>query len=283
MKLRHVVCLGLLMALCSCSDQKGPSLNPEAKPPAKPKKILYWTYGTDHKHDCLALSEEVVTKLGADSGVFAATTNKGYLKETQDQIDLSCVTPEYLAQFDAVMWFVMGPLPNSDAVYTTLLDYIKDGGNFIGIHNAVDQFYRGAGYNEMIGGSFGGHPWTADGPAVTIAVEDRKHPATKMLPADWKIQEEIYQIGPPYSRRNQRVLMSLNTAKTNMNKPDLLYGKNGDYAVAWCRTFGKGRVFYTSLGHSKRTWNAPLFQKHLLGGIKWALGLEPGDCTPNPK
>jgi hypothetical protein len=51
----------------------------------------------------------------------------------------------------------------------------------------------------------------------------------------------------------------------------------------WCRDCGKGRVFYTGLGHRDDVWNNPLFQQHLLGGIKWAMGLEPGDATPNPR
>ncbi|MBN1342296.1 MAG: ThuA domain-containing protein [Phycisphaerae bacterium] len=282
MRARQVLGFGLLLTLGSCSEQECKPCK-EAHKPTEPKRVLYWTYGTDHKHDCLARTEEVVTKLGKDSGVFVATTNKGYLKNSQAEIDLSHVTPEYLNQFDAVIFYVMAQLPNSDALYKMLIDYVKSGKAFIGIHNAADQFYRPAEYNEMVGGSYAGRPWMADGPPVVITIEDKNHPATKMLPAEWKIQEEIYQIGPPYSRNNQRVLMSLNTAKTDMNKPDLLYGKNGDYAVSWCKMVGKGRLFYTSLGHSERTWNDPLFQKHLLGGIKWALGIEPGDATPNPK
>jgi type 1 glutamine amidotransferase len=57
-------------------------------------------------------------------------------------------------------------------------------------------------------------------------------------------------------------------------------GEPGDYPIAWCKKYGKGNVFYTSLGHREDVWESPVYQEHILGGIKWALGLEPGDATP---
>jgi type 1 glutamine amidotransferase len=54
----------------------------------------------------------------------------------------------------------------------------------------------------------------------------------------------------------------------------------GDYPVSWCKKYGQGNVFYTSLGHEDAVWESNDFQLHLFGGIKWALGLEKGDATP---
>jgi type 1 glutamine amidotransferase len=59
--------------------------------------------------------------------------------------------------------------------------------------------------------------------------------------------------------------------------------KDQDYAVSWCQQVGKGRSFYTSLGHSKEVWKDPLFQEHLMSGIKWANGQLEGDATPSSK
>jgi type 1 glutamine amidotransferase len=57
----------------------------------------------------------------------------------------------------------------------------------------------------------------------------------------------------------------------------------GYFPIAWCKNYGKGRVFYTALGHFENVWASPEFQMHLLGGIKWSLGLEKGDAKPqNP-
>ena len=285
MRVSQLICPLLLTVFCSCSAARNPADKAAGETPAKstqPKKLLYWTYSAGFKHGCLGLSEQIVAKIGTDSGVYEATTNRGYVKR-KDQIDLSHITPEYLARFDAIVWYTTGELPLNAAQKQAVLDFVKGGKALIGIHSAIDTFYKWPAYGELIGGYFKGHPWGAGDPPVTITVEDRTHPATTMLPAEWVIQDEIYQAGPPYSRKNMRVLMSLDTTKTDMNKKNLLYGKDGDYAIAWCRTYGKGRMFYTSLGHRNDVWTNPLYQKHLLGGIKWALGIEPGDATPNPK
>jgi type 1 glutamine amidotransferase len=284
MRTKRALFASLLTTLCSCSQQQAETTTGGGShgKPAKPKKLLYWTYSAGFKHGSLGLSEKIVTQIGSDSGVFEATTNRGYLK-SKDQIDLSYVTPEYLAQFDAMMFYTTGELPLNDAQKQAMLDFIKNGKAFIGIHSATDTFYKWPAYGEMIGAYFAGHPWGAGDPAETFKIEDAKHPATRMLPPEWTIQDEIYQAGPPYSRKVLHVLISMDTAKTNMNKKGLLYGKDGDYALVWCRNYGKGRVFYTGLGHRDDVWNNPLFQQHLLGGIKWAMGLEPGDATPNPK
>lgn len=135
----------------------------------------------------------------------------------------------------------------------------------------------------MLGAYFVNHPWGANSDPVTIKVEDKKHPSTQMLGDSWTIQDEIYQFKEPYSRKNLHILLSLDTTKTDTDKDNLLHGKDGDYAVAWCRNEGKGRVFYTSLGHREDVWTNPTYQAHLLGGIRWALGLEPGDATPSEK
>ena len=68
-------------------------------------------------------------------------------------------------------------------------------------------------------------------------------------------------------------------------EPETFTPKNGarkdaDYAVSWCQQVGKGRSFYTSLGHRKDVWKDPKFQEHVLAGVKWALGMAPGDATP---
>ncbi|HEU4388009.1 MAG TPA: ThuA domain-containing protein, partial [Blastocatellia bacterium] len=57
---------------------------------------------------------------------------------------------------------------------------------------------------------------------------------------------------------------------------------DGDFALAWCRSYGKGRVFYTALGHRPEVWQDERFQKHLMGGLRWAMGDEKGDATPRP-
>ena len=104
---------------------------------------------------------------------------------------------------------------------------------------------------------------------ATIKIEVTEHPATVMLGNQWRIVDEFYW-HKDFSRENIKVLMSIDTEKTNLKPLKMQRGK--DYPMAWTNTKGKGRIFYTALGHREDVWTNPLFQKHLLGGIAWALG-----------
>jgi hypothetical protein len=136
----------------------------------------------------------------------------------------------------------------------------------------------------------------AEGRIGILKVEDQNNPATKMLGPSWPINEEFYEFGHavwdaskptdnisavgrlhilmPFSRDRVHVLLSLDTERTDLTG---LAGmvEGGDYPQAWTRTYGKGRTFYTTLGHRDDLWtNDPVFRAHVVGGIRWALGLE---------
>jgi hypothetical protein len=129
-----------------------------------------------------------------------------------------------------------------------------------------------------------------------LKVEDRTNPATRGLGASWTVAEEFYQLGTEvwserkptenrsqvgnlpiplaFSRDRVHVLLSLDTEQTDISDLPQLK-KGGDYPQAWTREFGKGRVFYTTLGHREDIWGTdPTFKAHVVGGIRWALGLE---------
>ncbi len=147
------------------------------------------------------------------------------------------------------------------------MTFIKSGKGFIGIHSATDTFYKWAEYGEMIGGYFDQHPWHQE---VAVKVEDQKHPATKHLGASFRITDEIYQ-HKNFSRQNVHVLLSLDASSVDLTKPNV-HRTDKDFALAWMRNFGKGRVFYTALGHRPEVWNDERFQKLLIGAVKWATG-----------
>ena len=139
----------------------------------------------------------------------------------------------------------------------------------------------------MIGGEV-----KTDGAQVEVAAlnQDAQCPACRHLPATWTVFDEIYQL-KNFDRSKVHGLLTLDK-HPNDKTP-------GDYPIAWCKEFGSGRVFYTSLGHREDIWDAQwkdgkgerrnspavaeAYQKHILGGIKWALGLEKGDATPQTK
>ncbi|MGB2823481.1 MAG: ThuA domain-containing protein, partial [Phycisphaerae bacterium] len=96
----------------------------------------------------------------------------------------------------------------------------------------------------------------------------------------FEITDEIYQFRGPYSRKMLRVLLSLDTTRTDMNKGKRIRRKDNDFAVSWVRSYGKGRVFYCSLGHDHPVFWNPAVLKHYCDGIQFALGDLPAETTP---
>lgn len=175
------------------------------------------------------------------------------------------------------------PLPDKEG----FIKWIEDGHAFIGMHSASDTFHKFEGYLEMLQGEFAGHG--AQVPADLIAA-DAKHPANAGIGEKWDLkQEEMYLI-KHHDRSKLRTLWFMNHHPNNTSE-------SGYFPVAWCRKAGKGKVFYTSLGHREDLWSddpelkdrknpveiAKQYQAHILGGMKWALGLAEGSADPNPE
>src|ERR1051325_5922600 len=237
--------------LAEASKPLAPTGNKAAK-----HKVLYLSHSAGFKHDVLPLSEKSLKEIGERSGAFEATVTQ----------DCSVISKDGLKPYDAVVFYTTGELPISDEGKQALLGFVKSGKGFVGIHSATDTFYKWPEYGDMIGGYFDQHPWHQD---VTIKVEDTKHPATKHLGASFKIKDEIYQF-KDFSRSKVHVLLSLDVSTVDLNAKNV-HRTDKDFANAWVRNYGKGRVFYTALGHPPEVWQDERFQNHLLGGLKWAM------------
>ncbi|MEW6208522.1 MAG: ThuA domain-containing protein [Acidobacteriota bacterium] len=222
---------------------------------AAKRKILYITHSAGFKHAVLPLSEQILKEIGERSGMFEVTATQ----------DLSLITTEGLKPFAAVVFYTTGELLITDEQKVALLDFIKSGKAFLGIHSATDTFYKWAEYGEMIGGYFDQHPWHQE---VTVKVEDQKHPATKHLDESFKITDEIYQF-KNWDRSKVHVLLSLDATSVDLTKP-AVHRTDKDFALAWCRDYGRGRVFYTALGHRPEVWQDERFQQLLIGAMRWA-------------
>ncbi len=269
-----------------------PIAQPQSQTQPARKKLLFLTYAGLYKHTSLGPAEKAVTELGKLGG-FDVTTLEGY-KVDSDKIDLAFLTPAYLAQFDGLMLMTNGNLPLTDSQKVALLDFVRSGKGFIGAHCAALTFYNYPQFGELLGGYF--RRSVRQNRVIVLKVEDPNHPATKMLGTSWPLVDEMYQFGTApwdasrpkdnvdvlfgnhipmgFSRERVRVLLSIDTAHTDLNGlPEVTAG--GDYPQAWYREYGKGRSFYTALGHRDDIWsNDPVFRAHILGGIRWALGLE---------
>jgi uncharacterized protein len=184
---------------------------------------------------------------------------------TQDS--RSVINDENLKKYDAVFFYTTGELPLSDAQKSDLLAFVKSGKGFGGSHCATDTFYKWKEYGELIGAYFDGHPWHEK---IRVIVEDKKHGATKHLGDSFEITDEIYQFRTPYARDKVHVLMKLDMDSVkNQGKR-----KDGDNALSWTHEYGKGRVFYTALGHREEVWNDPRFQQHVIGGLRYMFGMD---------
>jgi type 1 glutamine amidotransferase len=272
---------------------------PTAQAPA-PKKLLFLTHAALSKHSSLASAEKAVTELGAKHG-FEVTTLEGYTQDSS-RLDLSIITPEYLARYDGVMLMTNGNLPLTTAQKQALIDYVRDGHGLVGVHCATLTLYDYPEFGRLLGGyyrrSIVPTARIDERHVGVLKVEDPSHPATKMLGDSWPLVEEFYQFGTEvwdasrpsenvsqvgrlpiplaFSRDRVHVLLSLDTEKTDISDLGPEIRKGGDYPQAWTRTDGRGRVFYTALGHRDDIWsNDPVFRAHVAGGIRWALSLEP--------
>jgi uncharacterized protein (TIGR03067 family) len=243
------------------------------KKPAAKKKLLVITQSKGFVHDVvkrpepdkLCLVEQILTEIGEKAGDFEVTCSQDARKE---------ITAENLKNYGAVFFYTTGELELSDVQKADLLEFVRSGKGFAGTHSATDTFYKWPEYGNLIGGYFDGHPWHEK---VKVIVEDTKHPATKHLGDSFEITDEIYQFKGPYDRSKLHILMHLDT--DSVKKPGKREDK--DYAVAWTKEYGKGRVFYTSLGHRPEVWKDERYQKHLLGGLRYVLGLEKADAKPS--
>ncbi len=245
------------------------------KPAAKKARILMVTVSKTFTHnpvkrekDELAPAEVAVTQLGQMSGLFTVDCTQDPVKD---------LTPENLKNYDIVFFYTQGPnleIPEKNMEYFLNTWLKQKGHGFVATHSSTDTYGEYKPYWEMIGGTFNGHPWNS-GETVTVSVHDTKHPGSKMWGDEFTIKDEIYQY-VHWQPENVRVLMSLNMAKCGLKKPYHV-------PVSWVKTYGDGKVFYTNLGHNTETWANKQFIASLLGGIKWVLGEEEGDATPNPE
>lgn len=252
--------------------------------PAKPRKLLVFSVTNGFHHASIATGQLAFTELGKKTGAFEAVVSN----------DLSNFEADKLKAFDAVCFLsttgeVFSPSKDQAKTMTpeqlkeaevkamqlkaNLMDFIKGGKGFVGIHSATDSCYQWPDYGQMINGYFDGHPWTA-GTDVSIRVEpgQEKNPLVAMFEGrNVEFKEEIYQLKDPYDSKKVDMLLRLDTEKTKIDIPGVKRADK-DFGVAWARNWGKGRVFYCSLGHNHDIYSHPVVLKHYLAGLQWAIG-----------
>jgi type 1 glutamine amidotransferase len=254
--------------------------NPPRRPNADAPQAELNKYNVDFANHQMAMekwSREVKPEADRKRAEFNTAMSK----------TLEALSPQALRdnQIDAVVFCnTSGPLPLPDA--RGFADWVRSGGGFIGMHAASDTLKDSLPFTDMLCGTFDGH-----GPQVpaTLHAGDKEHPANGNIGDIWTLsQEEMYLI----KNQDRDKVRSIWFMRHHPNKPE----EKGFFPVAWVSGLGDGRVFYTTLGHREDIWSidptlpkrinsveiASQFRRHILGGIRWAIGLAPGSSEPNP-
>lgn len=259
----RVICF-LFLGLVLTSTDKVVGQKKESATPLK--KLLCLTHSAGFEHDVikrsatefdeLSFCERILTDICREAGIQVTCTK-----------DCSRLTPEFLDEFDGVFFYTTGdlPLPNRQA----LIDYVAAGKGFVGSHCATDTYHGWEEngkrpYIDMIGAEFETHHAQE---AARVVVKNSTFPACAHISGEsFEINDEWYM----FKNMNQDMIVDLELDTKSMQQS--AYNSVPPYPVAWHRNHGKGRVFYTAMGHRDDVWTNPLFQQHLVAGIRWALG-----------
>jgi len=229
----------LLISLISCSNKR--STTP---------RVLLFSKTADYHHSSIPAGVKAIQELGAKNGFIVDTTT-----------DDNKFAEDSLKKYAALIFLSTTGNILSGNQENVLERYIQAGGGFVGIHAATDAEYDWGWYGQMIGGYFINHPAEQE---ANLIINDKNHPATDSLPATWRRKDEWYNF--KYVNKDVKVLISI-------DEKSYIGGTNGDsHPMSWYHEFDGGRVFYTELGHTAESYSEPLFLKHLLGGIKYAMG-----------
>jgi len=266
---------------------------------AAPLRVLFFSKSSGWEHSAikedngrLGYAQNVLSKIGPKNDMVFTFSKDG-----------SLFTPDYLAQFDAVVFYTSGDLTSTGTDrypgitgtgLDALFNYVAGGKGFVGLHSTSDTFHtneRGGGNNpirlpryrnygecadrfiKMLGGEFIRH---GSQQVAKATIVDTKFPGFENIGADLNVQEEWYTLKE--FAPDDHVLLVMETG--TMHDPDY---KRAPYPLAWVRNQGKGRVGYNAMGHREDVWDSAPYQSMVLGMIRWAAGVAQADITPNLK
>lgn len=232
------------------------------------------------EHDSVSATMVAIANMGSETGLWDTTIRTD--TELVTKKDPKKNNVKNLNYFDVLVFAsTTGELDMDASQKQDMLSFIKDDGKgFVGIHAALDTNYTWPEYGEMIGGWFDQHPWSTFN--APILNEDPNSPITRHFPAAFVKYDEIYQ-PKDWSRSNVHVLLSLDASKLDYTNNPRVHRDDHDFAVAWTKMYGKGRVFYSTLGHTEESWQDPDIRTMYFEAIKWALGMTESDTTSHPR
>jgi len=242
------------------------------------KHVLVIGQTKGFEHDSIPAAMAAIYNMGKDSGLWDTMMRTDTELLTKKPLERNAKNLDY---FDLIVFAsTTGELDMDDGQKKDMLSFIHDDGKaFVGIHAAMDTNYKWPEYGEMIGGWFDEHPWTTFNAPIINEAPD--FPAVSHFPKSFVKYDEIYQ-PKAWSRDKVNVLLSLDPNRLDYNNPRV-HRTDHDFAVAWSKMYGKGRVFYSTLGHTEEAWNDPDIRKMYFEAIRWALGMTDGSTASHPR
>jgi len=232
--------------------------------PKKARKVLVFSRCEGFVHGEAIVYAKKAFELAAKTGAFTVDFNDDYSVLTDK---------EKLFAYDALVLNNTTVLKAKDnpTLAPNLAEFVNAGKGLCAIHGAADNFYDSPVGAALVGGCFDGHPWGGGG-TWAFKLDEPDNPLNRTLKtSSLKFGDEIYQQKAPYDRSKLRVLVSLDLSDEKTAEAKGQKREDKDFAVSWIHTPGKGRVFYTSFAHDKRSFlDARLW--HILDGLQYTLG-----------
>ncbi len=261
--------------------------------PEKPRRLLVFSVSHGYFHTAIPYGRKAIPLMGEATGAFQATVSD----------DPAHFEPDRLAAFDAVFFnntnrdafrpATFKNLPAAEKKAAQARDahlkasfrkWLAAGHGLAAIHAGVAAFREWPEFGQVIGARFRNHPWGA-GSTVFMKVEEPDHPLCAAFEAKrFPVVDEVYQLSDPYSRDLCRVLVSIDTDRTDTEKVrKRIHRTDGDFAMTYIKTYGQGRIFYNAWGHMHELYWNPMVLQHWLDGIQYVLGDLDADATPSAK
>ena len=252
--------------------------------PKRPRRLLIFDVNVGYPgHPSRFYANRAFERMGKKTGAFETVVSR----------DPSVFEPESLRRFDAVFLNnTVGNLFEDPALRRSLLEFVCGGGGLLGVHGTSVAFTQWPGAREdwpefgvMLGGRGARHREPDE--HVFVKLDCPEHPLNWPFPREgFEYRDEFFRVHDPYSRDRVRVLLSIDTAKTDLTPKDPRWKPerdDDDYALAWVRSYGRGRVFYCTIAHNPRVFWDPQMLRFYLGAVQFALGDLPAPTTPSAR
>lgn len=246
--------------------------------PRKPRKLLVIDLNVAYPgHNSIPAANLAIELWGKKTGAYTAVLDN----------NLDNLKYPKIREFDAIFLNnTVGQIFPDPEIRDSLMRFIREGGGLAGYHGAAHASMDWTEFGDMLGARGGSHRDFHE--KATLKIDDPKSPLTAMFGGrEFEWQDEFFRFTtPPYDRAKVHVLLSFDAQKTDMHqKPDcdICDRADNDIAVAWIRSYGRGRIFYATIGHLPTFFETPVMAQFFLSGIQFVLGDLDADTTPSAK